>query len=51
MRARLKVRVAERRLTLRYETVDVEKIIQDSINLLVEKVKFDTGIKPLMGYA
>lgn len=47
--ARMKVRVTDRRLTLRLETADVPKIIMDSIILLLQQVEAQTGIKPLLG--
>ena len=47
--ARLKYSVEGRKLALKLETVQLHKVISDSINLLVEQVTNDTGIKPLIG--
>lgn len=49
IRARVKYRIEGRKLSLWLETVRLHKVIEDSINLIVDKVTSDTGIKPLIG--
>jgi uncharacterized protein YfdQ (DUF2303 family) len=49
MWARLRVRVAERKLFFQYETQDAHLVIRDAVNALAEKVKAATGIEPLLG--
>lgn len=48
--ARLKARIENRQLKLWFETVQLQKIIRDSIIATVKKVSQKTGIIPLIGH-
>lgn len=47
--ARVKFRIEGRKLSLWLETIQLHKVISDSINLLVEQIAKETEIKPLLG--
>lgn len=47
--ARLKYRIESRKLMLRIETVQLEKVVRDAILLSVQQVAEKTGIVPLLG--
>ena len=51
MSARLKSRVAERRLVLFFETIAKHEIVRESIMLLTKKISESTTIIPLLGNA
>lgn len=47
--ARLKVKIADRKLQLWFETVQLQKIVRDAVLDAVKKVSAKTGIVPLIG--
>lgn len=49
IKARLRLRAENRRLTFQYETLDTHLVTRDAVNNLLEEVESVTGIKPYLG--
>lgn len=49
VKARLKYRIENRKLSLWFETIGVHTIIRDSVLEVVKEIEGKTGIKPLLG--
>lgn len=49
VKARLRYRIAERRLSFRYETVAAHLIVRDAVKIVLENVENQTGLRPLLG--
>lgn len=49
IKARLKATATERKLTLRFETIQFHAVVRESILLLVKQVADKTGIVPMLG--
>jgi uncharacterized protein YfdQ (DUF2303 family) len=50
IKARLKVRIENRKLWLWYETINPHRIVRDSLSIITKLIEEKTGIKPFIGH-